>query len=421
MIKGNKRQGASMNMLYLAVIVIVIVFSIKFYMKSREKLKELAADFNLNNIIPDFTFSSEPCDDPVWCTVPMPKKSHFAFFTPPIDATRWRKAQIQASLGEQVLLKQINTVIKNHMDYLDGDTLFRTTHQLIDYFLDAQHSLQFLNSNRSKTVQEHYQYDLPPVYRVMHEAGRAPLVHPGYIAFSRESGAPYFHGKHVKQIFFDRGRLFKEWTNFEKEIDIPFVLVHIFNENWGALSNIVPNRTVDWTPCCSKAEHAILQRMLDHPKLLLYVINQHSNFSHPKILTLPRGIPIYTDNRRQFVWDMMHSYASDDLTHTTTMTSKGKTPLLAKKQQFVFSASSNWGHRKEIKECIASTFPANATKEELELVGYGDRLVGRIDEKMYYHKLITSRVSIALGGLGYDTFRFVLQFPLRAGYNSVFV
>jgi len=38
------------------------------------------------------------CNDPIWCNVPMPKKSHY-FFDPPTCPLKWRKAQIAAANG----------------------------------------------------------------------------------------------------------------------------------------------------------------------------------------------------------------------------------------------------------------------------------------------------------------------------------
>lgn len=75
------------------------------------------------------------------------------------------------------------------------------------------------------------------------------------------------------------------------KIEAPFIFVHANNENWGMFSTYLPNRTADWGSCCSEKDYGILKKMLDHHKLLMFVVTQHANYSHPKILTLPRGVP----------------------------------------------------------------------------------------------------------------------------------
>lgn len=66
----------------------------------------------------------------------------------------------------------------------------------------------------------------------------------------------------------------------------------IFNNfllSLGLLSTYFPNRTAsNWGRCCSKYEYRMMKDILNHNKTLLFLINQHSNFSHPKLLTIPR-------------------------------------------------------------------------------------------------------------------------------------
>lgn len=47
------------------------------------------------------------CTDPVWCSVPMPKISHFRFMDPPSDEKRWRLAQQVAASGRQVFTERV--------------------------------------------------------------------------------------------------------------------------------------------------------------------------------------------------------------------------------------------------------------------------------------------------------------------------
>ena len=40
--------------------------------------------------------------------------------------------------------------------------------------------------------------------------------------------------------------------------------------------------------CCSRYEYRMMKDILNHNKTLLFLVNQHSNFTHPKLLTIPR-------------------------------------------------------------------------------------------------------------------------------------
>lgn len=80
------------------------------------------------------------CDNPVWCTIEMPKVSYYKF-PPPTDPLKWRRAQIQAANGDQVLLQRISKVFPQPFDFLDGDRSFRRLHYLIDVFVDQKRSL----------------------------------------------------------------------------------------------------------------------------------------------------------------------------------------------------------------------------------------------------------------------------------------
>jgi hypothetical protein len=83
---------------------------------------------NKKTKLPDCNASS------IWCSVKMPKQSLFRFEKPPIDEYRWRIAQIQASKGEQILLKKILEKFKFYLNFIDGDIFFRNLHHVVDIF-----------------------------------------------------------------------------------------------------------------------------------------------------------------------------------------------------------------------------------------------------------------------------------------------
>lgn len=81
------------------------------------------------------------CNDPLWCNIKIPNKSYFRFPQPPNDLYKWKMACKQAANGEQVLMKQIKKVFTNHLDFLDGDVMFRRYNLPADIFLDHNHDM----------------------------------------------------------------------------------------------------------------------------------------------------------------------------------------------------------------------------------------------------------------------------------------
>ena len=158
-------------------------------------------------------------------------------------------------------------------------------------------------------------------------AARAPIVQMGYTAFTKDLNS-YFSGNFIGGAFINRNDFFKQWKDIKNEIDVPFITVCSLNENWGVFSTMFPNRTAAWGSCCSKKSDDNLHEFLNHPKTLMMVINQHSNLSHPKILTLPRGVPLTWEHTERLVWDSMR--------HTLQN---------VKKDKLLHAAVSKWGKR----------------------------------------------------------------------------
>lgn len=125
----------------------------------------------------------------------------------------------------------------------------------------------------------------------------------------------------------------------------------------------------------------------------MFVINQHHNISHPKLLVLPRGLPITWKTTAGLVYDTMQ-YAPEHI----------------RKRYLLFAASSNWGKRPQIIRCISQSM-SNVD----EFFGHSSRLDDpaavlerqemKSDRKLYYEKLVSSKFGLALPGLGYDCFR----------------
>lgn len=400
------------------------------------------------------------CTDPEWCDVPMPTFSYFKF-DPPTDPVRWRKAQIQAASGEQVLLQEILKVFPTHLDFIDGDISFRKLHLTMDFFIDetrdltpltnakrsssrnwfANEELKASKTNGRKTTARKgnrgsgdgakmpetddeeqkfatltfpvggvdptnrrlsgaitapkkvngklvYPWELQNKHVIpdpydFRAAKRAPVVGIGYTAYERDSQT-YFSGNRIGGAFIDRATFFRHWRKALQRLETPFVGICSLNENWGFISTNFPNRTAGWGRCCDTPRDKIVYDFLNHPKTLMLVSNQHTNVSHPKLLILPRGIPITWGWTRVTIWDTMRNLVKDRV---------GKNMLL-------FATGSKWGPRPQILRCISSKFQVQ------DFSGHVDRgAQPRIDRNEYYYRLGQARFGLGLPGLGYDCFR----------------
>jgi hypothetical protein len=395
------------------------------------------------------TADEEECTDPLWCNIPMPSVSYFRFDEPPTDPKRWRQAQIAAARGEHVLLKESIKAFPNHFDFLDGDISFRKLHYTVDFFVDERRDLSPLvgplmqkklekreskkreklergvvaamdnvpNGQKSAKPDEDDLFNrrnladepLPTITspkmvngklmypwelqnkRVIPDpydfrtAKRAPVVGIGYTAFKRDSQT-YFTGDRLGGAFIDRATFFKHWRKVMHRIDTPFIAVCSLNENWGFLSTRFPNRTAGWGQCCVSKKDMLVYDFLNHEKTLMLITNQHTNVSHPKLLILPRGIPITWGTTRVMIWDIMRNAIAEEK-------SKPKNKLL-------FAASSKWGPRPQILRCISNKF------RQLDFSGHSNNPPeARLDRYEYYQTLTRAYFGLGLPGLGYDCFR----------------
>lgn len=341
------------------------------------------------------------CTDGLWCKVPMPKRSYFRF-PPPTDANGWRLAQLQAARGEHVLMKQTREVFPNQMDFLDGDELFRGLNNIADLHVDRNNDLTPLITKREKAspswMKKKHEYNWASISNATHPSvvipgaydvaniNRAPVVMLGYYVFARKDNNPYFTGPHVGEAIINRPHIYRHFRAIKNKPVMPFILLHGANENWGILSTEFPNRTIDWGTCCDG--ESTLHEILDHPKMVMFLHSQHHNVSHPKLITLPRGVAISWERKRSMLWDLLQSAADTNKT------------VLA------YSAVSAWRHRPYIKQCIESKFTTDRDGFQAIVRPRGGKKVNEAGEWEYYRRMVSARVSIALPGLGYDTFRY---------------
>lgn len=382
------------------------------------------------------------CDDPVWCHISPPKESYYGFDDPGMDQRRWKMAQKLASEGANVFIERIVKVHTSPYYYIDGDRIFRNLQPLVDVFTDLKTGLDPLlpgnehsfspvrrrrlnaeadaepetgaeemrkirmgreNSLRAseskRRLQENKIAELettkalsvrgkqvvpsPYNFRV---SDRAPVVEMGYTAFDKNMNT-YFSGNFLGGNFVKREWWFDQWARVRDKLDFPFITMCSLNENWGPLSTNFPNRTAGWGACCNKPSQRIIHEFLNHDKTLMLVINQHSNLSHPKMLTLPRGLPLTWEHTSKVVWDSQRY----NLHHV-------------KKEVLLFAAASSWGKRPQILRCISDKMSRN------DFEGHSDTPPEQLakmktDRRHYYRKLGRAMFGVALPGLGYDCFR----------------
>jgi hypothetical protein len=158
----------------------------------------------------------------------------------------------------------------------------------------------------------------------------------------------------------------------------PHILFTYCNENRGAFSRDIPNRTVEWDSLathwkswgCSDEE---IFAYLDHPNTRAVVTTQHQSYSHPKIISIPLGIRIQI-----------------------------KFPMLAKikkakpqpRTQLLMINDNGWRHRSEIAATVNASF-GFALKNTYT----------KSNSTVYLEELQRSKFILAPSGLGYDCYR----------------
>ena len=132
-----------------------------------------------------------------------------------------------------------------------------------------------------------------------------------------------------------------------------------------------------------------MQAFLDDPNTLMLIVNQHSNLAHPKIMTLPRGLPVtWAHNPRQ-IFDSVRRIPTG----------------LVMKKKLLLAIDSTWEARGDILRTLKSKIPP----QEFEIVNITS-ITPKPDARYltrypYYSKLASSKFGLAMPGIGYDTYR----------------
>jgi hypothetical protein len=170
------------------------------------------------------------------------------------------------------------------------------------------------------------------------------------------------------------------------------------NENWGWLSTNFLNRTITWSaailgernPYRATFVYAedLMKPLLDNPNLIMFLTNQHHNFTHPKVLSMPLGL-----NDRKNTWLMMKRVQIRG--HIKT--------------QLLFSALSDWGHRPAIVACVKQKMDPESVHENPYKALHYKEMKGAVDTnlgKLYYLlEMANCRAVLCVSGLGADSYR----------------
>jgi len=341
------------------------------------------------------------CDDPVWCNIEMPKSSYFGF-SPPLDAERWKQSQAIAASGRQIFAERIRKIFTHPFDYLDGDKAFRNIENMVDLFIDPKTMFGPITGgyvsteskkryarqiNRDGKTDEMY---IRKSYQSRYMR-RAPIIQIGSFRYNNAGRIVSVGGNAVRSV--SRSEFLAEFAAAEEHITTPAIYVCALNENWGWMSSAFPNRTMQWGRYPKPRQVPSLLRFLDSDKTLMMVINQQTNFSHPKLLTLPRGIPLQWEHTPKIVFDSLEYVIRQET-----------------KELLLVSMSSSWGPRPQILRCISEKFSPSDFYGHT--AGAGDKFAtdllssSHTESRMaYYIKLARARFGLMLPGMGYDCFR----------------
>ena len=259
---------------------------------------EVNRHFSGPAVPPDIVFPVDYVDDcsegSIWCCsqLTIHKKSYFGF--PNLDdKIKWLHSCRIAASGQQVLLPKILLEHTSPYDFIDGDISFINLHKQIDEFLDPNEGF----ISRMNTTRERGRGAVPISYGQFYEKAvstqrehmnRVPILMSAFLQYSGVR-RDYLRGQDRGYKGLSLTQILHHWEKQEAAINPEerFILVSILNENWGFLSSTFPNRTASWGKVDTKKFPTLL-KFLDDPRLVMLVVNQHSNISHPKIITLPR-------------------------------------------------------------------------------------------------------------------------------------
>ena len=355
-----------------------VVSKINFY-----TYNDLSSNNSNSNILKDTGHNRA-----IW-NIPMPSESLFRGMPIPTNETKWNKAKMQAARGILVLLKKARSKINSPNDLIQLDKPSRWAHKMADFLLNKDVRW---NPESFKTK--------------YNEIDRSLIVLAGHHKFKDDN----FEGDEVptdvkeyspRDMIDDMKAIQKNSKDPLASIPVPIVLLGFPEENTCWIGSYFLNRTLANVFNAGtgggplKNEKNEIYTLIDHPNILAVITHQHHNLSHhPKVLSLPCGV----DDAKS-LWDALNF-----VYNKVSNPSLRKEALLEyRKKHLLFAASSSWGTRPIIIDCVKSRVGDSffVLKEKIVLAAY-------------YINLIQSYAVLAVPGLGYDTMRLWESLALGA-------
>jgi hypothetical protein len=240
--------------------------------------------------------------------------------------------------------------------------------QMIDLFPEEESFIVWYTRSQRKLWQGLWEF-FPEVY--------APHRNPT----KRE---PNIH----KTPYYKMGGLCLMATVFAQELEdqeaIPHVAFLRLDENWGSLSEEVPNKTTNWTKSVREGwrkqgcSEKFIQAYLDHNYTRAVITTQFQILDHPKVHSLPLGITFIDYARRLRQYQLQLTGKASDRTQLMMISHKER-PF-----------RDPWVNR------VIDNFHGQV-KNTYDRTNAG--------QKAYYQEMMQSKFILSPGGLGMDTYR----------------
>jgi len=189
----------------------------------------------------------------------------------------------------------------------------------------------------------------------------------------------------------------KEIADFQT----PHVLITHLNENWGALSSEITNRTANWGDIirgtfgkhdgfdCDAVE--VRELYLDSPNTLaVFTVQHQSVFDHPKVYSIPIGIANSPNGGNHFLARLKHQKKTKKL-------SPKKDP---RRKLLMINASPSPTRQPQMDAVIKKFRKDRVKVRNTYSYDHDDKALDK-----YYAEMSRSKFILCPSGLGYDTYR----------------
>jgi hypothetical protein len=192
-------------------------------------------------------------------------------------------------------------------------------------------------------------------------------------------------------------KMFHQFKATYPEKRVPHVLLIEFNENWGAFSETIPNRTTNWVDNLTAywedrgCSNQTIMDYLDHPETQAVVTTQFQAIEHPKVISIPLGIK-RDQNEFQRILRVLNQKPPSTPTNNTIGNYEDGRPILL----LISSAPS------ENRLRIFDTVIDNFAKHGFELK---NQYAFDTSYDVYLEQLRSAKFILSPSGLGLDCYR----------------